>query len=78
MSPDEQAALDFMHAMQKEFGDFKFRVVTPRFVAVSPGVNPDVPLGEDAAGRPRRGGLLPPAADSARKSAAEALRRVKG
>ncbi|MFL9610197.1 hypothetical protein ACKF11_08950 [Methylobacillus sp. Pita2] len=46
MTPEQKEALDFMLAMRDQFGDFSYRVVTPAFVAVSPGVNPDVPLGE--------------------------------
>lgn len=46
MTPEQKEVLDFMLAMREQFGDFSYRVVTPTFVAVSPGVNPDVPLGE--------------------------------
>ena len=28
MTKDEQAALDFMHAMRREFGDFEYQVST--------------------------------------------------
>ncbi|MGY1490741.1 hypothetical protein ACW4YW_15145 [Methylobacillus pratensis] len=76
MTPDEQAALDFMRDMQRAFGELEFRVTTARFTAVSPGVNPLEPLGES----PRSGAARQPfpAVNSTHKSAADALRRVKG
>lgn len=61
MTPEEQDVLDFMHAFQRTFGPLEaFRVVTPRFVAVSPGVKPDVPLG-DGGRKPGRQALPRPA-----------------
>lgn len=59
MTPGQKEVLDFMLRMREQFGDFSFRVVTPRFVAVSPGVDPHVPLGESASIRPRRISLPP-------------------
>lgn len=69
MTPDEQAALDFMRDFARVFEIKAFRVKTLRFTAVSPGVNPDVPLGEGGASRlPQSGGAF---------SARQALNRGK-
>lgn len=57
ITPGQQDVLDFLTSHQDVFGKCAFRVTTDKFVAVSPGVNPQGgPLGE----KPSRGSQSQP------------------